>query len=75
MRVSSPVKCESQWAYSAQHTHPEHTHTIHVGHTHTEHNTHITHTQKLFHGSRVSRGPWSLWAAITKDTVKEAYKQ
>ena len=74
------VKCESQWPYSAQHTthtHTQHTHNICTEHTHTQnthgehlHSTctaHTTHTHNLFHRSRVRRGPWSLWAAVTKD--------
>ena len=44
-----PVKCESRWPYSAQHTHNihmEHTHGEHIHSTCTEHNTHTTHAHR-----------------------------
>ena len=51
--VSSPVKSESQWPYSAQHIHREHTHNIHVEHKHNtprthRENTHSTQTHTTF---------------------------
>ena len=70
-----PVKCESRWPYSAQHTHNihmEHTHGKHIHSTCTKHNTH---TEKLFHGSRVRGGPGSLWVTIKKDHSHGVNKQ
>ena len=48
-------------------TYTQNTHREHIHSTCREHSTHNTHTQNLFHKSRVRGGPWSLQAAITKD--------